>query len=181
MLSPPQKELCDKFLDSTKTWENSDHVLRLACFYLHDQRKVLEGALEVLDGQERIQCFAFQPECGRRRCFWRVPGATGKSAAYTCVEYGCDCHRYIELAKSSDVEHEPMCKHLIAVRVGTALGLIDVTLLSDEDFVKRLAESQEHSMFFSHSSSSSFSSSFPSAHVPSFNPYPTQQRGYSRG
>jgi hypothetical protein len=178
MLSSSQKDLCDKFLDATKTWESTDHILRLASFYLHDQRKVLEGALDVLDGQERIQCFAFQPECGRRRCFWKVPVSTGKSAAYTCVEYGCDCHRYIEMAKSNDVEHEPMCKHLIAVRVGTALGLVDVTFVSDEDFVRKLAENQERSLFYSHSSSSA---SFSSAHVAGFNPHMQQPRGYYRG
>jgi len=139
-------------LDSSRSYPNTDDVLKIARFYMWDQIKVMESALEVLDSDSRICCFESRAADGtvvearhRRRCFWRVP-SSGDREPYTCTLGGCDCPRYTELAKNADAEHEPMCKHLVAVYLGTALGLVDVASLPCEDFVSQLTEAATRSL-----------------------------------
>jgi len=139
-------------LDSNRSYPNTDDVLKIARFYLWDQIKVMESALEVLDGDSRIRCFESRTADGtiveekcRRRCFWRVP-SSGDREPYTCTLGGCDCPRYVELARNADVEHEPMCKHIVAVYLGTALGMVEVASLPCEDFVRQLTEAAPRSI-----------------------------------
>ncbi len=146
MLSEAQVSLFSNFLDRNKRWASPEDVIKLARFYLHDQLKVLESALEVLDSESRITCFESRhadnitEDANSRRSFWRVPAATSEREPYTCTRGGCDCPRYTELAKNVDENHEPMCKHIIAVYIGTALGLVDVTIMPCHEFVKHLTD-----------------------------------------
>lgn len=134
---------------------SSDHVLRFARFVLFDQLKVLEGALDVLDRPGRVQrfdsvvpCDAAQAQGSNNstmkgksvlaRSFWKVPNSDARAghaspSTYTCTETGCTCVRYCELARAADAGLTPMCKHLLAVRLATALGLVDVGELQQRD------------------------------------------------
>lgn len=152
MFTDIQVEWLTSLLLSQREYPDTDNVIKIARFYLWDQIKVMESALEILDGDSHIRCFECRAADGsiikdsaHRRCFWRVP-ASGDREPYTCTLGGCNCPRYAELAKSADVEHEPMCKHLVAVYLGAALGLVDVSNLPPGDFANQLTEAAASSI-----------------------------------
>ena len=140
---------------------SSDDVLRFARFVLFDQLKVLEGALDVLDRPGRVQRFDSVVPCDSAqaqgnnnstmkgkslvaRSFWKVPNSDSRAghattSTYTCTETGCTCVRYCELARAADAGLTPMCKHLLAVRLATALGLVDVGELQQRGDVDAFA------------------------------------------
>ena len=137
--------LLEDMLDRQRPWDDPDDVLRAARFYLHDQIKVLEAAVEVLDHKEPIECVdCVGPGDFVARSYWRVPSSSKQGGLnpewYTCMETGCTCVRYIELARAVDPSMTPMCKHLIAVRLATALKLVKYTRANAEDFSEALAQ-----------------------------------------
>ena len=154
MISETQVGLLEEFLDRDRRWESADDVLRLARFILHDQLKVLESALTVLDRKERVQCFdaiatahnGARSDLGAgdkdvvARSYWSVPDSrTGHANPYTCTEVGCTCMSYCDLARAADGGLTPMCKHLLAVRLATALGLVECVRKDEAAFAADLS------------------------------------------
>ena len=155
MLSEAQATFLGGFLDRNSVWEGADEVLRLSRFYLHDQLKVLEDALHLLDGKETIKCFDSCVENGFiARSYWKVPSSKNSihyNESYMCMETGCTCRSYHELARAADASLTPMCKHLLAVRLGTALGVIEYSASqSEEAFSKDITQAQMQSLAADH-------------------------------
>lgn len=110
-------------------YSDTESVLRAANFILHDEKKLLEVAVEVLD--ERPQPIRkVQSSCGRH--FWLVAGSRGHT--YVCLENFCHCRSFSEVLLSPQVVpgrpdqlpdemkcDVPMCKHLLAVQLAEAI------------------------------------------------------------
>ena len=130
----------DSLLDADTVYDREE-LLRMCRFYLYDQLKVLESAVDIVDGPfvsggvtSKVRCCHSHSGA---RSFWMVPGSRG--AEYTCVSGGCTCQSYLEMSKSAGVNVEVMCKHLIAIRLATALDMVAHETLSDESFVTQLS------------------------------------------
>mgnify|MGYP007047404986 CR=1 FL=1 len=144
MISDSQVQFLEIFGDRNHKWESQEDILKLSRFYLYDQVKVLESALDVLDrSTTRIQCFDSKTKEGDIiRSFWKVPGTRRDSDnPYVCTETGCNCVRYSELARAADTMLTPFCKHRIACYLATALDLVDYIQISEEEFAQQLASS----------------------------------------
>lgn len=119
-----------------------DKVLKIAQFALHDLPKLMESAVDLLDSikanQTIIRCYASQGPGGRRKC-WRMPGSD-KGTEYTCMLHYCPCPTYTELAGRVTEGRTVMCKHLVAIRLATALGIVNESVLGDEQFVAKMCE-----------------------------------------
>ena len=143
MISASQVEYMDSLLDAETVYDREE-LLRMCRFYLYDQLKVLESAVDIVDSPfvsgtgasvvSKVRCYRSQSSA---RSFWIVPGSRG--AEYTCVSGGCTCQSYLEMSKSAGVNIEVMCKHLIAIRLATALDMVVHETLSDENFVQQLS------------------------------------------
>ncbi len=167
-MSAAQMEHMNSLLDAEMVYE-PDELLRACRFFLYDQIKVLESAVEIVDGPyvsernvSKIRCIRSRSSS---RSFWIVPGSRG--AEYTCTSCGCTCQNFLELSKSAGVNVEVMCKHLIAIRLATALdGVINETL-KDEDWVNELSSR----ILPSFQGMENKPCSFPSDRAPHFQPY----------
>jgi len=121
-----------------------DAVLKVARFALWDHPKLVDSAVDLLDSiranETTIRCYV--SVCGasvRRKC-WRVPGSD-KGTEYTCLLHYCPCPTYTDMAKHvSGGSSTAMCKHLVAIRIASALALVQVSVLGEEQFVAKMCE-----------------------------------------
>lgn len=121
---------------------NLDKILTIASFALWDQKILMDSAVELLDSikanQTTIRCYASQGPGGRRKC-WRMPGSD-KGTEYTCMLHYCPCPMYTDMAGRVAEGRTVMCKHLVAIRIATALGIVSESVLGDEQFVAKMCE-----------------------------------------
>jgi predicted nucleic acid-binding Zn finger protein len=113
--------------------DTKESIIKQVDFILYDQSHLIENCLEILDDHskqiKRIK------SANTIRCFWKVPSHAFKGAYqkdYTCTEKYCTCKSFTELAKIS--RQSVLCKHLLAVRIGTALNLIVEQVVQDTVF-----------------------------------------------
>mmetsp|Transcript_2748 Transcript_2748/g.2879 ORF Transcript_2748/g.2879 Transcript_2748/m.2879 type:complete len:143 (+) Transcript_2748:71-499(+) len=133
--SEQQIQMMNYFLKEVKSGSHhtKESIIKQIDFILYDQSGLIENCMEILDDQskqiKRIK------SASTIRCFWKVPSHAFKGAYqrdYTCTEKYCTCKSFYELAKTS--REFVLCKHLLAVRIGTALNLIVESVVKDELF-----------------------------------------------
>lgn len=121
-------------------------ALNFVRYILWDQVKLVDSAVELIDNMKAndmsITCYASLPVTNskiKRRCF-RVPGST-KGTEYTCYPNFCPCRSFFDMSKQSQYPAQTvMCKHLIAIRVATLLGLVTTENLPDPQFVQKFCQ-----------------------------------------
>lgn len=120
-------------IDSGGNRQSTETVLQQVAFILFDQQPLVENCLDLLDDEsKRITRIK---SASTSRVFWKVPSQSFRGANqrdYTCTEKFCPCKSYRESAKS--VRHDVLCKHLIAIRIGTALNLVVEQIVTDIAF-----------------------------------------------
>eukprot|EP01041_Mallomonas_annulata_P001369 gene1369-2642_t len=129
----------------SKTFQKNSHntessiketdIMNSLIFCLHDNVKLLENAVDVLD------CgFVREITCrpSKRSC-WKVSGSKGKE--YTCLRDYCPCRSFFEQARlhSNDV----MCKHLLAMRIAGPLGKLHIEEVSEDVFLAIISGSSD--------------------------------------
>ncbi len=72
----------------------------------------------------------FQTYNGKRVC-WQVPSSRDRK--YTCLKESCPCRSYFELAKNC--RDRVMCKHLLAISLANAFGIVKKHVVTDEQYV----------------------------------------------
>lgn len=124
---------------------NFDNVLNFMRFALCDQTKLLDSAVDLLDnikGNDTvIQCYHSNPVSNstiKRKC-WRIPGSD-KGTEYTCLLNYCPCANFTEMTKCASEGRVVMCKHLVAIRIATAMNLVSNETLNDDQFVGKMCE-----------------------------------------
>ena len=119
-------------------------VLKVARFVLFDHGKLVDSAVELIDEQKAngtpIKCyFSSTGQQPPRKC-WRVPGSE-KGTEYTCLLHFCPCQSFCEMSKAASPDRAVHCKHLSAVRIATALSLVNYQVSQDENsFVAKYIE-----------------------------------------
>eukprot|EP00968_Pinguiococcus_pyrenoidosus_P014910 scaffold1355_cov268-Pinguiococcus_pyrenoidosus.AAC.92 len=106
-------------------------LIRVLNFMLHDDRSLLENALRLLDrGRIRKVC---AEKSGRS--FFSV--ASGHQS-FSCFSEYCSCKTFVEAAKESPRPF--LCAHLLATKIATAWGVLEVDTVSDSTFSAHLSK-----------------------------------------
>jgi predicted nucleic acid-binding Zn finger protein len=109
----------------------ADIVLQSVWHVLHDQPKLIEHAMEVIDIDGKLRNPIQQYTDSSGRCFFLVRGSLGQD--YLCLEQYCSCQNFAQL--SFGHERKVMCKHLLALRISSTLGLTNVNNCTNESFL----------------------------------------------
>lgn len=137
MLSEVQLELIDGLCKYHGEKRGNDiDVLKSVSFILHDNRKLLESAVEIL-GEEPPATGVKQfisSSCGR--VCWKVRGSQDRD--YTCLANYCSCPSFFQ--QSKQVDGKIFCKHLLAIKLATVMQLMDTETVSDERFVEVMCQ-----------------------------------------
>lgn len=116
-----------------------EKLLKTLTFILHDNFKLLDHALEVLDDEQqsivRYQCSTYN------RYIWRV---TSRRNSYICLAAYCPCRSYFEQSKVAT--SKVLCKHLLAIRIGHQLKTNKEEVLSNELFVELMSSTGSTAM-----------------------------------
>lgn len=135
-----QVQMINSFLkeDNLQINRSKESVLKQIGFILCDQQQLVENCLELLDDETR----KIKRICtNSARVFWKVPSQTFRGANqkdYVCTEKYCPCKSFSELAKSS--KSDILCKHLLVIRIGTALSMIVEQVVSDIAFADLMCD-----------------------------------------
>lgn len=120
-----------------------ENFLRALDFILGDHEHLLDHCMDVIDSATACQKSIRKLISNTTgRSFWKVPSTnTNKSMQrqneYICTSSYCSCKSFTELAKGIS-DDGLICKHLLAVQVATALGLIEEEAISDDKFANEL-------------------------------------------
>ena len=161
-LSPAQVEFLDALLLTRQDhdmppptrWEEAvtedelsarAHVFRAVNFMLHDHSQLVESGIDVLGSDAQPIRKIVSASTGR--AFWKVPSTNtthnqhnrrssggGSGGAYVCTTTFCTCKSFAEQAKALSADQHILCKHLLAVRLGTALNVVECATVSDAAF-----------------------------------------------
>jgi predicted nucleic acid-binding Zn finger protein len=108
--------------------------LKSLVFIFHDNRKFVESAMEIADGNEAIISHIVSSTTIHPRQFWKLKGSHGSD--YICMSNFCSCPSFLQQARNPHAHGVPFCKHLLSIKVCSALGKCKSTILSEEEFVK---------------------------------------------
>lgn len=137
MLSDAQTELLDDLYCRYSLVQLPEtEILKSVSFILHDNRKLLEAASEILGEDQHsggVKMFV-STSCGRK-C-WKIRGSHDKD--YTCLTSYCSCPSFFLQSKQCD--GRVYCKHLLAIKLATMLNLVEVESVSDEKFVEVMCQ-----------------------------------------
>jgi SWIM zinc finger len=106
---------------------------------LWDHDHLLSNCLELLD-DDRTEIRRIK-SATTSRVFWKVPSQSFRGAQqrdYTCTEKFCSCRSFSEMARTTT--SEILCKHLLAVRIGTALNMIVEQVVPDNLFADLMCD-----------------------------------------
>jgi predicted nucleic acid-binding Zn finger protein len=136
-----QMEMMNSFLlkDGNKKDDVKETVLSQINFILNDQPHIIENCLDLLDDPTKQIKLIKSATTSRR--FWKVPSHSFRGAYqkdYICTEKFCPCKSYFELAKIT--RDEILCKHLMAIRIGTALNVINEQVVIDSVFADMMCD-----------------------------------------
>lgn len=137
MISDTQFELLHTLVDisNTKSTKDSDSILHSLCTTLHDQPKLLEHALEILDNDGKYKPVRQFTDPSQRR-FFVVRGAQGQD--YICFEQYCSCQSFSQLSRSCNTR--VLCKHMLAVHIACAMHGTDDHSISSEEFATTMLD-----------------------------------------
>lgn len=136
-----QTEMMSSYLhvDSYGAHPSKETVLKQVTFILYDQQPLVENSLDLLDDEtKRITRIK---SASTSRVFWKVPSQSFRGSNqkdYICTEKFCPCKSYRDLAKLG--RHDVLCKHLIAIRIGTALQLVIEQIVTDKVFADMMCD-----------------------------------------
>jgi predicted nucleic acid-binding Zn finger protein len=114
--------------------QNQYDFFRGISFILYDDRKLLDSSLDVLSNLQYISKYICNNNGDNRtndgsynsnsnREVYIVSGS--RDNQYMCLKRSCTCRHYLELTRQSFNYHDPIvCKHLVAVQIARASGLI---------------------------------------------------------
>lgn len=145
MISSEQWELLNLLMDKGKhvTME-IEEVLTAANWILSQESKLLEGSLEILDSMEdkdspspcpTIEAI-YHEESNRH--YWKVQSRSQDSGYYLCLQESCSCPFFMASLRQGvqpDNLQKIVCKHLVAVRLATALRRVKISRVSLERFL----------------------------------------------
>jgi predicted nucleic acid-binding Zn finger protein len=110
-----------------------DNVMRSYLFILQHQKEILQRAILLLDDTDILK---IESQTSKRH-FWIIKGVNRKT--YRVLDSYCPCRSYLDQIQQNGRE-EALCKHLIAISLGTSLHRIESRSLGNEDFIKMLSE-----------------------------------------
>jgi SWIM zinc finger len=141
--SESQVAMVNTFLRKTSIEESNERskesVLHQISFILWDHDHLLSNCLELLD-DDRTEIRRIK-SATTSRVFWKVPSQSFRGAQqrdYTCTEKFCSCRSFSEMARTTT--SEILCKHLLAVRIGTALNMIVEQVVPDNLFADLMCD-----------------------------------------
>lgn len=146
MISDEQWELLELLVAKGKLVAmDIDELLTAANYLFSEQGKLLDAALEIIDTQDDQR---FRPvheyveETSSRR-YWKVIGS--HDTQYLCLEGYCNCPFFMNAMRShsADVQGRIVCKHLIAVRLASALRRVEIHRLPLEKFMAGMNPQQQ--------------------------------------
>ena len=160
-LSCAQMELMDVILMDAenrkqKSIENNDpmcteeqklRLLQAIHFIMHDQLMLVESSIDVLDNVHHGHPIRKIISASSGREFWKVSSTFPSNRShgtfaknhYVCTSTYCSCKSFAEQAKVF-YDDGVLCKHLLAVRIGTALNLIVDEVVDDAIFVEMMCQ-----------------------------------------
>ena len=136
-----QIEMMSSYLrtESYGAHQSKETVLKQVTFILFDQQPLVENCLDLLDDEtKRITRIK---SASTSRVFWKVPSQSSRGSNqkdYICTEKFCPCKSYRDLARLG--RHDVLCKHLIAIRIGTALQLVIEQIVTDKVFADMMCD-----------------------------------------
>ena len=121
-----------------------EHVFRAVQFMLHDHSQLVESGIDVLGNETQPIRRVVSASSGR--AFWKVPSTNTShnqhsrgGGDYVCTLTYCSCKSFSDQAKALSADQYILCKHLLAVRMGTALNVIESATVSDAAFADSMA------------------------------------------
>ena len=137
-----QVEMMNSFLrrgDENAKEPSKDSVLNQISFILWDHPQLIDNCLGLLDDEtKKIRRIK---SATSTRVFWKVPSQSfwgSHQKDYTCTEKFCSCKSFFELAKTTRCEI--LCKHLVAIRIGTALNFVVEQVVNDTLFADMMCD-----------------------------------------
>ena len=136
-----QVQMMNSFLvdDASRISQAKETILKQLAHILFDQQHLIENCLDLLDDEtkqvKRVK------SATTTRVFWKVPSQSFRGANqkdYTCTEKFCPCKSFRDLSKSSN--GEVLCKHLLVIRIGSALNLIVEQIVTDTMFADMMCD-----------------------------------------
>ena len=129
------------------TEEQKLRLLQAIHFIMHDQLMLVESSIDVLDNVHHGHPIRKVISASSGREFWKVSStftsnrshSTFAKNHYVCTTTYCSCKRFAEQAKVF-CNDGLLCKHLLAVRIGTALNLILEEVVDDAIFVEMMCQ-----------------------------------------
>ena len=114
--------------------DDPSHVLHVMNFALHDNRRLLDSAVDIIDDHD----FPVKQYCcdASGRSFYKVQGSQGRE--YICLGEYCNCASFLQTARQ--LQKNVICKHLLCVKISLALGKVVVHSITEEMFVDMLCE-----------------------------------------
>ncbi len=168
MISESQSILLNLLVDSSRSASSSeisstevDNRLKQIHFILHDQMKLLEASMELLDHERKKPVQEIIHDNSQRH-FWKVLGS--KDNEYLCFEKFCTCQSYQQLLKSSYDDQPILCKHLLSIRIAKILGLVEKVSLPLDQFMEKMCQDAQIQSADGNARFSSFASSFIRPH-----------------
>jgi hypothetical protein len=137
-----QVEMMNSFLRmaNEKSIEPSkESILNQISFILWDHPQLIDNCLGLLDDEtKKIRRIK---SATSTRVFWKVPSQSFRGSNqkdYTCTEKFCSCKSFFELAKTTRCDI--LCKHLVAIRIGTALNFVVEQVVNDTLFADMMCD-----------------------------------------
>ncbi|RYH28374.1 hypothetical protein EON65_12440 [archaeon] len=153
MIEELQLRLLDTLVDqASNSTVEVDDILSVASFILHDQDKLVDSCLDLLDHGDAVREVR-HAESDRK--YWRVTDrrTDHQEQTYICLERYCSCNyftAYVKSYSSTDSAQENkkfvMCKHLGAIRLAIALGRCSRIDLPLDKFLQSYVQQEDGGM-----------------------------------
>lgn len=138
-------------------------VLKAFHFILHDQAKLIEHSLEIIDQSDEsikpVQQYQHE-QSGRK--FWKVRGS--RENEYLCLSRYCSCPSFVNLVKAAELDKVILCKHLLAIQLAKALRMEQVYFMSLDTFVLKMCQPTQQQQQQRHSEAGITRSSYTQHH-----------------
>ena len=123
------QNIIDESLQHQQSIESVNFLLKNLAFLLFDHRRILESAVDILDESEQF-IHHYGTTSLPQRHFWTVKGSQGNE--YICLQNFCPCPYFLQHARMRP--GRTFCKHLLAIRIYSAMYKDNIIILSDEQF-----------------------------------------------
>lgn len=138
--------LCDEAIASSNISLDDDNKAKLLQkfhFILNDHPLMITSCLEMLD--DSTVSIRKLISSSSSRVFWKVPSfsktsrfKSGTKHDYLCTTRFCECKNFLEQSKLC--YNNVLCKHLVTIRIATALKLVQQEIVTDTKFIELMCE-----------------------------------------